>query len=500
MFPTTFRIFRIACVALAAVSLAAGESQLHLKSKRTAAACPGCQVSQPGWQRSHFLVQFDGMPRNEQIWELQRRGVRFLSYVPDYGYVVAAGNDVSFEGLGLAGAGRLALKDKLSPLLTQAQAGYVVEFHPDVDSAEARAVLGGLEILPHPDLLPGHWLVRGSLEAVARLAERDEVAYIFPASRELVAGENVIACGGGINALGPTGQSVASAGGWGGSGHYAAALGYYFSELTASKLPQGTVETQILRALNEWSKYVQVTFSPAASPYDNRTVNILFGSYNHGDAFPFDGPGGALAHTFYPYPENGEPLAGDMHFDASESWGVGTDPDVFSVALHEAGHALGLCHTDQPGAVMYPYYHRATGLSGTDIASIQELYPAAAAGAAPPSTPTPAPTPAPAPAPTPTPAPTGHDTVPPSLAILYPASTNFATSASSLSLRGTATDNVGVTQVTWTASGGRSGAASGTANWATPAIALYEGTNIITIRASDAAGNVGWRSVTVTKM
>ena len=147
------------------------------------------------------------------------------------------------------------------------------------------------------------------------------------------------------------------------------------------------------RAFQVWASYANVSFSPAQAQGAVRSIDILFASGAHGDAYPFDGPGGVLAHTFYPAPINGEPIAGDMHFDASESWSVGTNTDLFSVALHETGHALGLGHSSNPGAVMYPYYRMQTGLTSDDIAGIQALYgPAVAPPAAPPTT-TPVPTP-----------------------------------------------------------------------------------------------------------
>jgi hypothetical protein len=277
-----------------------------------------------------------------------------------------------------------------------------------------------------------------------------------------------------------------------------------------------------------------------------------------------------------------------MHLNDTESWKIGADVDVYSIALHETGHALGLGHSDDPSAIMYPYYHMHTALSQDDISAVQQLYaaqtsspspsPAAPAPAVPPVLVVQAPaspataspisisgavsggvgtvqvswvsnqgfsgiaqgstswtipaiplsaganvititardtagnqtaqsvtvtlqqtTPPPPITPPPT-APTGtSNTTPPSLTIVSPSNSTYSTTASSIVVSGTASDNVGVSSVTWSSSAGASGTATGTANWTTPPIPLYLGTITILINAYDAAGNTSWRSVVVTK-
>ena len=91
------------------------------------------------------------------------------------------------------------------------------------------------------------------------------------------------------------------------------------------------------------------------------------------------------------------------------------------------------------------------------------------------------------------------DTVAPSLAITSPTSApTFVATGPSLALGGTASDNVGVTQVTWTNNRGGGGTAAGTTSWSVGAVALQAGTNIITVTARDAAGNSRPATLTVT--
>jgi hypothetical protein len=77
--------------------------------------------------------------------------------------------------------------------------------------------------------------------------------------------------------------------------------------------------------------------------------------------------------------------------------------------------------------------------------------------------------------------------------------TMVATSNPTISVSGTAQDESGVAQVTWTTSTGGAGVATGTNNWSTGPIPLYQGMTTIMIYATDPAGDQAWRSITVMR-
>ena len=94
---------------------------------------------------------------------------------------------------------------------------------------------------------------------------------------------------------------------------------------------------------------------------------------------------------------------------------------------------------------------------------------------------------------------TPAETTPPVVTITGPTSNaTHATGTTPLTLSGTASDNVGVTQVSWVNDRGGSGTATGTTSWSVSGIALLSGANVLTVTARDAAGNTSTDTLTVT--
>jgi Matrixin/Hemopexin len=89
----------------------------------------------------------------------------------------------------------------------------------------------------------------------------------------------------------------------------------------------------------------------------------------------FDGPDGLASYSFYP---TNPDFPGDIYFDASEKWALKDDGiNLLQVATQEIGHALGLAHSDDPNAVMWPFYvgfEENFQLGQDDINAIRALY------------------------------------------------------------------------------------------------------------------------------
>ncbi|KAF4077141.1 hypothetical protein AMELA_G00204620 [Ameiurus melas] len=125
-------------------------------------------------------------------------------------------------------------------------------------------------------------------------------------------------------------------------------------------------------AVQVWSHVTPLTFTEVQGGHADITIDFV--RYEHGDKLPFDGPGGILAHAFFPRTHR----QGEVHFDYDEHWtlanGMGTD--MLQVAVHEIGHTLGLQHSTGPGSVMSAIYSFSypPQLSKDDEMRIQSLY------------------------------------------------------------------------------------------------------------------------------
>ncbi|NXN54206.1 MMP27 protein, partial [Rynchops niger] len=134
------------------------------------------------------------------------------------------------------------------------------------------------------------------------------------------------------------------------------------------------VDKAIQKAFKVWSTVTPLIFTRIHEGIAD--IMIAFGTKAHGHCPRyFDGPLGVLAHAFPP----GNGFGGDVHFDEDEDWTTGSAGfNLFLVAAHEFGHALGLSHSNDQTALMFPNYAYVSPsefpLSPDDIRGIQSIY------------------------------------------------------------------------------------------------------------------------------
>ncbi|KAF7659514.1 hypothetical protein LDENG_00295770 [Lucifuga dentata] len=149
-------------------------------------------------------------------------------------------------------------------------------------------------------------------------------------------------------------------------------------------LTSGLVDNILAHALKAWSDAAPLNFYQVQADdgggKSGGDIRVSFTRLLHDDGYPFDGRGGTLAHAFFP---GRDTVAGDAHFDNDEMWSYGggdMSTDLFTVAVHEFGHALGLFHSSSDPSIMRPYYQGPVGdisryqLSLDDKLAIQQLY------------------------------------------------------------------------------------------------------------------------------
>uniref|UniRef100_A0A3Q3KXK3 Matrix metallopeptidase 17b n=1 Tax=Mastacembelus armatus TaxID=205130 RepID=A0A3Q3KXK3_9TELE len=141
-----------------------------------------------------------------------------------------------------------------------------------------------------------------------------------------------------------------------------------------SHLSREMVRSLVFYALRVWAEPTPLEFHEVSvnSP-EAADLQVDFLQGYHGDSYPFDGAGGAVGHAFFP---SDHARAGGVHLDTDEEWGT----DLFTVLVHEFGHALGLPHSSSRNSVMRPYYQGPAGdplhysLGPQDLEQITQLY------------------------------------------------------------------------------------------------------------------------------
>ncbi|KAK7576675.1 hypothetical protein V9T40_012961 [Parthenolecanium corni] len=115
------------------------------------------------------------------------------------------------------------------------------------------------------------------------------------------------------------------------------------------------VRHQLQKAFSVWERHAKLRFSEKDYGVRNADIAISFVNRQHGDGYPFDGPGTVLAHAFsLLHSTRAEGIDGDIHFDGDEDWRF----DERETKVHELGHSLGLTHVENRQSIMFPFYQR----------------------------------------------------------------------------------------------------------------------------------------------
>jgi len=140
-----------------------------------------------------------------------------------------------------------------------------------------------------------------------------------------------------------------------------------------SLLSKLDIDSTATEAFQLWAEASGLEFR--SEQHGKVDIDIMFEEHEHGDGDPFDGPGGTLAHAYFPQ------FGGDIHMDSSERWTMKTvsGTNLLQTLTHEIGHSLGLSHSDVRDSVMAPFYRQydpgqPSLLTRDDVKAVQALY------------------------------------------------------------------------------------------------------------------------------
>ncbi len=138
-------------------------------------------------------------------------------------------------------------------------------------------------------------------------------------------------------------------------------------------------QRELLRAYQTWAVYANVNIGLVADGGQPLgTAGAPQGDTRFGDIRISAGPRGSdMIASAMPFDWNATTYTGDLFFNSDKHFSIGNVAgkyDLFSVALHEAGHSLGVDHLEDPHSVMEERYEFRSGLHTVDIAAIRDMY------------------------------------------------------------------------------------------------------------------------------
>lgn len=128
-------------------------------------------------------------------------------------------------------------------------------------------------------------------------------------------------------------------------------------------------EKTIAAALAAWAAQVGLTVQRCKGDRCNEAdvIRFRFVWGEHGDSFPFGLVTDKVAHVVS---SKSETRAPEVHFNAARFRPNDENAlDIYTVALHEIGHVLGVAHSENTRSIMYPIYRTGGLLIDHELAS-----------------------------------------------------------------------------------------------------------------------------------
>tara|TARA_Y100000310_G_scaffold238042_1_gene241358 strand:- start:231 stop:833 length:603 start_codon:yes stop_codon:yes gene_type:complete len=148
-------------------------------------------------------------------------------------------------------------------------------------------------------------------------------------------------------------------------------LSYHMYARDTGELSKEEWDKEFRLAFDAWSEITPLVFQETDS-YSGADIIVSVGRRRRES---FGRSGGVLAWAGMPSGKNydGQLLT---KFDMAENWVLPGNSGIVlrSVACHEIGHLLGLDHSNDEKALMYPYINNALKPREDDITKIQKLY------------------------------------------------------------------------------------------------------------------------------